>query len=533
MIERMLEDPGHGGPADARARRRPRAVARRRGVYVDNKFHAMDVDVIKQLGVSAVLNCASMGIRGLPLDAYEEAGIEYNHTNVKRDEVTYPILHQPDGERSDHLKKAAAVYEVRAAGAWRSSSASPARTARRRWRWRHADAARRLAGPRPRRKQHDAAVHLREQGLQRQLVELEEARAAGARGAQAHRFGSELMPKRPRLDESPVDDDGEEKEGHVLCELFVPGVGPINLWLPSQCSIDTARWYLITAVDHELEKEEALGWRGSSSTFGANLPEGFNLVLEDAAVERHVQLARLRDAFGLELVGDDPLAADCEVRWTGACRFEVILFTFFWRPPPADDAAASAAAAWSGLATTSASSRSPSATPSARRRASTACSSTPASTRTSARGTSPQASRSGRPSRSSSPSLPTAPSRSATLWRSRSPRARQQFDAPGDRRLRRHPRHGQQRHRPQARALIVEPAPPPAAQQSSDDLAAVAAAAPPGWGVTAPKNERLRAAQLAGEFERGGRRAPRRERAVAARSAAAAPSGSSAWWRRW
>ena len=84
------------------------------------------------------------------------------------------------------------------------------------------------------------------------------------------------------------------------------------------------------------------------STFGANLPEGFNLVLEDAAVERHVQLARLRDAFGLELVGDDPLAADCEVRWTGACRFEVILFTFFWRPPPADDAAASAAAAWSG-----------------------------------------------------------------------------------------------------------------------------------------------------------------------------------------
>ena len=77
----------------------------------------MDVDVIKRLGVSAVLNCASMGIRGLPLDAYEEAGIEYNHTNVKRDEVTYPILHQPDGERSDHLKKAAAVYDkVRAAG---------------------------------------------------------------------------------------------------------------------------------------------------------------------------------------------------------------------------------------------------------------------------------------------------------------------------------------------------------------------------------------------------------------------------------
>ena len=178
-------------------------------------------------------------------------------------------------------------------------------------------------------------------GFQRQLVELEGKLVPPApRGAQAHRFGSELMPKRPRLDESPVDDDGEEKEGHVLCELFVPGVGPINLWLPSQCSIDTARWYLITAVDHELEKEgkrSGMAWL-IFSTFGANLPEGFNLVLEDAAVERHVQLARLRDAFGLELVGDDPLAADCEVRWTGACRFEVILFTFFWRPPPADDA---------------------------------------------------------------------------------------------------------------------------------------------------------------------------------------------------
>ena len=68
----------------------------------------------------------------------------------------------------------------------------------------------------PRTVQHDAAVHLENKGFHasssssRKLV-------PPARGAQAHRCGSGL-PKRPRLDESPVD-DGEEREGHVLCEL--------------------------------------------------------------------------------------------------------------------------------------------------------------------------------------------------------------------------------------------------------------------------------------------------------------------------
>ena len=426
VLERMRKIQGMVGQPTPELVDDPEPSLVGEGLYVGNKFHAMDVDVIKRLGVSAVLNCASMGIRGLPLDAYEEAGIEYNHTNVKRDEVTYPILHQPDGERSDHLKKAAAVYDkVRAAGgtalffcvAGQNRSATLA-VAVQMLRGVSLDGIlAQCSTTRP--------FIVENKGFQRQLVELEGKLVPPApRGAQAHRFGSELLPKRPRLDESPVDDDddGEEKEGHVLCELFVPGVGPINLWLPSQCSIDTARWYLITAVDHELEKEgkrSGMAWL-IFSTFGANLPEGFNLVLEDAAVERHVQLARRHAAIGRELGGDAPLA-DCEVRWTGACRFEVILFTFFGAaaattPPPPPPRRGRAA-------TTSASSRSPSATPSARRRAAR-CSSTPASTRTSARGTSRAASRSGRPNRSSSPSLPTARSRSATLWRSRSPRAR-------------------------------------------------------------------------------------------------------------
>ena len=485
VLERMRKIQGMVGQPTPELVDDPEPSLVGEGLYVGNKFHAMDVDVIKRLGVSAVLNCASMGIRGLPLDAYEEAGIEYNHTNVKRDEVTYPILHQPDGERSDHLKKAAAVYDkVRAAGgtalffcvAGQNRSATLA-VAVQMLRGVSLDGIlAQCSTTRP--------FIVENKGFQRQLVELEGKLVPPApRGAQAHRFGSELMPKRPRLDESPVDDDddGEEKEGHVLCELFVPGVGPINLWLPSQCSIDTARWYLITAVDHELEKEgkrSGMAWL-IFSTFGANLPEGFNLVLEDAAVERHVQLARLRDAFGLELVGDDPLAADCEVRWTGACRFEVILFTFFWRPPPADDAAASAAAAWSGR-------HDEREQPFTFRHAERA---TARGTLLEHAGVDPYVRAwdfsSGEPFRSTesivfSFSPDGAKSKRDFMEISVAARARQQFDAPGD--------HaggfgailgmGNNAIVHKLELAIVDPAPPPAAAQSSDDLAALAAAAP-------------------------------------------------------
>lgn len=68
-----------------RARAVPPVVATQPGLigdhlYVGNKYHAADVDLLGRLGVSGVLNCASSGIRDLPIDAYRAENIEYRFT---------------------------------------------------------------------------------------------------------------------------------------------------------------------------------------------------------------------------------------------------------------------------------------------------------------------------------------------------------------------------------------------------------------------------------------------------------------------
>ena len=80
-------------------------------IFIGNKYHAKDVEKLVSLGVTAVLNCASSGIRNLPLDVYEACGIDYNFTNVAQDAHTYPILHSTAGEPSDHIETAIALYK--------------------------------------------------------------------------------------------------------------------------------------------------------------------------------------------------------------------------------------------------------------------------------------------------------------------------------------------------------------------------------------------------------------------------------------
>eukprot|EP00536_Pseudo-nitzschia_multiseries_P005364 jgi/Psemu1/65055/estExt_Genemark1.C_1000065 len=63
------------------------------GVLIGNKYHASDVDHLVELGVTAVLNCASGGISRLPMDELREKGIRYGFTNVRQDDLKYPILH--------------------------------------------------------------------------------------------------------------------------------------------------------------------------------------------------------------------------------------------------------------------------------------------------------------------------------------------------------------------------------------------------------------------------------------------------------
>mmetsp|Transcript_81061 Transcript_81061/g.232885 ORF Transcript_81061/g.232885 Transcript_81061/m.232885 type:complete len:275 (-) Transcript_81061:295-1119(-) len=82
------------------------------GLFIGNKHHAADVGQLCRLGITVVLNCAPSGIRALPLDDYEAKGIRYAVTNVKRDDTSYPLLHDRAGVRSAHLDVAKEVFDA-------------------------------------------------------------------------------------------------------------------------------------------------------------------------------------------------------------------------------------------------------------------------------------------------------------------------------------------------------------------------------------------------------------------------------------
>lgn len=88
------------------------------GILIGNRHHASRVDDLVLRGVTAVLNCASGGISRLPMDELQQKGIAYQFTNVRQDDVLYPILFDPrTGEPSKHLQVAKALYmQVRQAG---------------------------------------------------------------------------------------------------------------------------------------------------------------------------------------------------------------------------------------------------------------------------------------------------------------------------------------------------------------------------------------------------------------------------------
>ena len=64
------------------------------GVLIGNKYHASNVAQLLELGVTAVLNCASGGISHLPIDDLKENGITYHFTNVRQDDIGVSCLAQ-------------------------------------------------------------------------------------------------------------------------------------------------------------------------------------------------------------------------------------------------------------------------------------------------------------------------------------------------------------------------------------------------------------------------------------------------------
>jgi protein-tyrosine phosphatase len=282
-------------------------------ILVGNKYHVAQPELLSRLGVTAVLNCASSGVRNLPLDEYEERGISYNFTNCARDDEIYPILHNREGVMSSHLEKAREVYaNARASGgkvlfncaAGQNRSATLAIAVQVLNGVSLESAFEVCAKTRP--------FVVENCGFQRQLVELEA-------------MHSQRRPRRASHDEATVGADADA-EPTVTSELQVPGLGTFNVRVPAVCTVPVLKQHLVA----HLNGLHATAWRGTVgsswlvfSMFGG--PD-LSMILEETAVERSVQLARLVSTCGLDVVGDK-LSEENAVCWSGSCRFELILFS--------------------------------------------------------------------------------------------------------------------------------------------------------------------------------------------------------------
>ena len=296
-------------------------------ILVGNKFHVTQPALLSRLGVTAVLNCAPSGIRNLPLDDYEEWGIKYHFTNCARDDENYPILHNRDGLKSTHLEKAQEVYaDVKASGGkvLFNCAAGQNRSAT------LAVAVQMCCGA-PLQRVLEVCAKTRpfvveNEGFQRQLVELEAMMTRGSSSPAAE-------PKCTELGRSscvsPSDPLQWLSATEVTVELVVPGLTTFNVKVPAICTIPALKQLLIHHVnDKQHAQELGLSGRVGSawlifSMFGG---PSLSLILEETAVERSVQLARLVATFGLDVV-DDHQSAENAVCWSEYCRFELVIFS--------------------------------------------------------------------------------------------------------------------------------------------------------------------------------------------------------------
>ncbi|CAE7854271.1 DSPTP1 [Symbiodinium microadriaticum] len=297
------------------------------GLFVGNKRHATDVRTLVSLGVTGAMNCAPTGISSLNLDVYTHHGIAYGYTNVSQDDYSYPILHDRDGHRSEHLETAKSFYDrVRQTGgnvlffcvAGQNRSATLAVAVQILQGKKLEEILTVCSKCRP--------FILENVGFQRQLVELEiiEERLRGREPSPQLRPLPD-PPKGKRLKVETFPDSS-----HVEVELLVSGVCTMAAVIPVEATIDAVRHILNDRVNSYLtcEKQCIIGKSWMMFTmFG--LPPEFDLVLEEAAVEVGVQIARLQSTFGLEIVkaGSDSLGASTIICWNSRCRFELAIFS--------------------------------------------------------------------------------------------------------------------------------------------------------------------------------------------------------------
>lgn len=304
-------------------------------LLIGNKHHAANVERLLSLGVTAVLNCASGGIASLPVDRMIESGIRYAFTNVRQDNLSYPILHHANGECSEHLQIAKALYgEVKQTGgkvmffcvAGQNRSATLA------------VATLMLFGHSLDRILESCSQSrpfvLENTHFQRQLVELEFvlARFANKRlrlgpGVEVYTYATPP----PRIQMARSREEEEAESNLVEIELLIPGLCTMEVKIPIECTIDTVKDRLIEhANEHLLAYAQPPSVIAESwlvlAMFGYDAK--FDLPLEVAALELSVQLERIRTMFNLTVVN---AGTEQRVQWNERCRFALVIFSVYER----------------------------------------------------------------------------------------------------------------------------------------------------------------------------------------------------------
>eukprot|EP00927_Polykrikos_kofoidii_P049566 TRINITY_DN43612_c0_g1_i1.p1 TRINITY_DN43612_c0_g1~~TRINITY_DN43612_c0_g1_i1.p1 ORF type:complete len:800 (+),score=110.19 TRINITY_DN43612_c0_g1_i1:115-2514(+) len=312
-------------------------------LLVGSKEHAADVHKLVRLGVTAVLNCAPSGISTLPLDTYKENSIRYKFTNVRRDDNDYPILHDNDGIFSKHLETAQAFYDkvqeeggkalfFCVAGQNRSATLATAvlliqdNTLQ--------TVLERFATSRP--------FVLENVGFQRQLVELEALVKKSRKndppqdGFGARRRWNLLLFEHhgavSRSSSKAVSISGSSpspKSEGIVVELRVPGFCTcFDVAIPAEATIANVKQVLEDKVGSYLSTEASVVVGKSWLVFSmfGSLTD-VDLLLEEEAVESSLQVARLQNTFGLEVLPSLVSDGDPILCWTEECRFELVIFS--------------------------------------------------------------------------------------------------------------------------------------------------------------------------------------------------------------
>lgn len=322
------------------------ALIHRSSILIGNKYHCSNVDWLVENGVTAVLNCASGGISRLPIDTLAEKGIEYQFTNVRRDDVDYPLLHSlSDGECSTHLEIAKSLYAKTlkmkgklmlfcVAGQNRSATLGLAVLLL----FGHSleDILQSCAEQRP--------FVLENEGFQRQLVELEHLLKTTKKisGVYCHadaKYNHEKHARKMSI--------SSREQNMIEVELLIPGYCTMDVQIPEISTIAELKQSLVDHANKNLLYEEgrvvAMSWVVLAG-FGHD--PMYDFPLETSAIDLQVQLDRMRAMFQLETVMTPPPSpvrpkddddTDFEsprkipqvirIQWTSKCRFALVIFS--------------------------------------------------------------------------------------------------------------------------------------------------------------------------------------------------------------